>query len=1458
CQYTFAKVKDFIEFDEILESRLELRYHSIMFNYVTIDNVTCYTGLTCKTLVFCLDWKQICDGVADCENAEDEQNCLELETNECDRKTEYRCRNGMCIVREFAFDLILDCMDGSDELERKLSEPRKIGRPYVECEEYKWSTGRPNYICKAHLMNSLYANLRFNLYHKRLHRQYVSDNKSLLCEKYMICKVGFNGIVSSECIALCKNIETSCSSLIRENCLSPFFFPANPVAYPSVRFLYFTNITEWDGIGFTPPKYICYDDTICSMFPTAYTIYGYHCRATVDFGLPSNQQYDVFHNSMARIFSTCLIHNTSCNQLFQCKLLNNCISKYRLNDLYNDCFFGDDETYENIQSLNLSDRITCISHTSKELHVPSWLYDHHSVNCLPIVTCESTSDGGCDLLRNVNLISPYHYLFQEICNGIENNALTDKNETDETNCYEFYHLCSARRRSCNGQWDCATGIDEICTERPKYCPSTEHLCFKSNNYQQTCLDRKYVGDGVIDCVGGTDERLEYCPHAYPSERNRRFWCKNSSQCLLVDKQVCDGYYDCPLRDDEVICPSRNKSECPTGMFACTNGNCVNMSKRCDGQPDCDRSAEDELFCDLLYVAYSSNPFGLYKDFNQYPFRDEVTSLSFNAQNHEIVQNKWMIQQTRNIRVQEEMQADLGYYYGYYCNLGVVVNSRDHTADKCLCSPNYYGDRCEFQSERLTVYFQAKLTKPLDNDIFKFLICLIAGNDTTVTCEYVVHFSQNNVLKHIVYLEYPREKHSLGNFFVRIFAFSITMSNITFHSAWYFRVTLQFLPVNRLTTFVLINVKKGFAACNRNCVHGSCIVYRNIDEKSFCLCDDGWLGPYCDVLSSITCANGSRSIEGQCLCTLGRIGPGCYIQNGTCSMGRCENGGTCFPIVETFEQICVCHEGYSGSLCQYPNAHVLVRLSDKPSDRTIIRMPIVVVHLLDIDESSSSLLPKNRSVYKNIHFDTVLSVYYRQEVLPAFIYVQLFYNTDTFHGLYYLVSFIRHVRTLHTSVLPSNRCPHVSELLNSTINQLLYLKRVKYYQRACYTLGVKCFFDDKYMCLCDNFVRYDCLLFDHDASNCTGRGYCLNGGHCAQSAQVFGKNTDFACVCARCFYGDLCQFTTAQYSQSLDAFTGPEILTGKPLRQQPVVIKIILTSVIVLVVSGLIINLLSIITFSRKRTHEVGCGFYLLLLCIISQLGILTLGARFTYLIVTQISGTENKSYAYVSCVALEFLLSVLLSGFDWLTACIAVERAFNAVKGTKFNKKLSKKVSKYVGVMVIVLTVVSSLHEPFNRHIIDDPRSNGYSWCVMQFDTQWLKTYETISNIVHLTTPFLINLVSTTVFLISLARRKSASTANTDNYYMLLKKQITLYKPFVVSPVILIIVELPRLVSSFAFACIEFPWQKYIYLVSYFVSFIPLMGTIIIFVLPAPVYREELSEFLRSTKTRFTRFSQRP
>jgi hypothetical protein len=43
-----------------------------------INYSTCYIGIQCQTNLFCLDWRQICNGIVDCDYGEDEPDELQM------------------------------------------------------------------------------------------------------------------------------------------------------------------------------------------------------------------------------------------------------------------------------------------------------------------------------------------------------------------------------------------------------------------------------------------------------------------------------------------------------------------------------------------------------------------------------------------------------------------------------------------------------------------------------------------------------------------------------------------------------------------------------------------------------------------------------------------------------------------------------------------------------------------------------------------------------------------------------------------------------------------------------------------------------------------------------------------------------------------------------------------------------------------------------------------------------------------------------------------------------------------------------------------------------------------------------------------------------------------------------------------------------------------------------------
>ena len=109
-------------------------------------DIVCYETLECESGVLCLDWRDICDGIQQCMEGKDEENCDLLEMNQCDPEEEYRCTNGMCIPDQFFLDGEFDCLDWSDEMPFKDSKNCPRQSVTTECDDHlcpsiEWSCG---------------------------------------------------------------------------------------------------------------------------------------------------------------------------------------------------------------------------------------------------------------------------------------------------------------------------------------------------------------------------------------------------------------------------------------------------------------------------------------------------------------------------------------------------------------------------------------------------------------------------------------------------------------------------------------------------------------------------------------------------------------------------------------------------------------------------------------------------------------------------------------------------------------------------------------------------------------------------------------------------------------------------------------------------------------------------------------------------------------------------------------------------------------------------------------------------------------------------------------------------------------------------------------------------------------------------------------------------------------------
>jgi len=317
-------------------------------------------------------------------------------------------------------------------------------------------------------------------------------------------------------------------------------------------------------------------------------------------------------------------------------------------------------------------------------------------------------------------------------------------------------------------------------------------------------------------------------------------------------------------------------------------------------------------------------------------------------------------------------------------------------------------------------------------------------------------------------------------------------------------------------------------------------------------------------------------------------------------------------------------------------------------------------------------------------------------------------------------------------------------------------------------------------------------------------------------------------CPSCYYGPLCQFTTAYYG--ITSFQ--TLLCSIEYIPISIIISIFLL--------GSLLNLLAIGTYYQPKAREMVGVIYRLWIVIIGQIGLIIVVSH----ILLQRSNKEK-----IGCYILEYFRKALHASYDSLTACTTLERTILIYQGCSFNKMSSRRMSKFIIPILILYQFISILPEPFYRQL-----SYSYNryWCILKFPTHSrILRYDSITNIFHFILPYFINLILPIVWIITLTKRKLLLNKNTSIWFNL-KKVLFTQKHSLITCYLLVLLNTPRFIFTFYLTCIKQQWQNTAYITAYFLSLIPFMTNLLIFILPSPKYRPEFFGFIhRMMKYRY-------
>ncbi|CAF1246940.1 unnamed protein product [Adineta steineri] len=147
------------------------------------------------------------------------------------------------------------------------------------------------------------------------------------------------------------------------------------------------------------------------------------------------------------------------------------------------------------------------------------------------------------------------------------------------------------------------------------------------------------------------------------------------------------------------------------------------------------------------------------------------------------------------------------------------------------------------------------------------------------------------------------------------------------------------------------------------------------------------------------------------------------------------------------------------------------------------------------------------------------------------------------------------------------------------------------------------------------------------------------------------------------------------------------------------------------------------------------------------------------------------------------------------------------------------------------------------RDLYDDYEENRI-WCVTHY-SKFIQTYNSTIIFIHFLIPLLINFFSAVFIIIMTARQHNTSNSKLTFYQQLIK-QLKEHKPILISSILVVILSLPRLIISLLTTCMKSSSKPLLYLIGYFISFLPSMLMLFIFVLTSDLYFKQFKESIKS------------
>jgi hypothetical protein len=635
---------------------------------------------------------------------------------------------------------------------------------------------------------------------------------------------------------------------------------------------------------------------------------------------------------------------------------------------------------------------------------------YESGQSLLMTKCERFEDEGCGFLReyilrsenisnnSTQIIVKTQIPFRFYCNTFWD--LPDKFDELFETCRTWICArnefqcgtgqCIPKYYVCDGEWDCSDASDELfdinhlsahnkmvnLTKSQTACgtkmsgkdqafdgfcdTSKEYPCLLANftRLSQTldtrpCINISQIGDNTVDCLGGLDERntLSHCHKM--TQLGFDFQCPSNPDVCISNQYLCTTANRCPNRnDDSPFCGVYSNTCAGLLDFLCINNTCV-KNARCDGEIDC-AYGEDEYWCNQHTVKSNSKLYRVSKQQSELSTKKYIKLPSYPPSFSEMIN----IKEEKHL-VKRDVGADVSSFRdSSMCNRGVAMRHHSQTI-VCFCPPSYYGQHCEYHSDRITSYVHINMSHSLyvqlaidPNMAFKVLVLLIHEKEIIHNRQFDFRPAADglSIVKKKHHLLYSREAKLLEAkirrnsnrssivdhhpYYLQYEAYQLNTDKlINFVGVWKYPIFFDFLPSFRLAkTLHITNIhSKTCQPDPCNLPNAECHILQNEPEKYVCLCKTGYSGEDCSVQDQYCVNNfchpnswckpsylgstaGSRLPF--CLCPLDVYGTKCGLVYDQCQKNPCKNNGTCYPSTNDLKKTdCVCGKDYSGDYCQ---------------------------------------------------------------------------------------------------------------------------------------------------------------------------------------------------------------------------------------------------------------------------------------------------------------------------------------------------------------------------------------------------------------------------------------------------------------------------------------------------------------------------------------------------------------